>query len=211
MNYISKTNFIRFIMGTVMFLFMTQTLLADNVQTKKPVSVREACLNATVKAIELELEKYSKRLENAQKNSWSQKQIDRLRKTLSKLKEEHKKFKNMKVEEYQMTGWTGDNAVFDLDSSGPQMPPIKRYVDLQDQIRPDGGTYFEKIPNNYEIGSMLNPLTTSRSGPFYHIVGVANYDFDKLNKSSEILIYLVYKKKYGMGIENYYVYVSEMK
>ncbi len=182
-------------------LFIPTTVFADTAQVSKPVSLREACLKSTIKAIEIEIDIYRERLNKAKQSFGPKGNIEKFTKILSRLKVEYEKFNNMKTEDYSLVGYSVTDNISSYKKFGPEMPPIKDYVTISE--------FMGK--KQYKFGSLLDLVGMSKSGPFYRIVGVHNDDYNKLNKSSELTIYLVYKKQYFGFIQNYYVYIADMK
>jgi len=149
-------------------------------------SLKQACLKATMAAIQLEMfcleDRYAAAIEGAG-NKENALVID---KRISELDDENYKYKNM---------WPGD-------------------YELPDKI-----TVKVKTTQLYQQGSILELKKMSRSGPFYHIIGVFGeedsiegidyYESFKPNKSYRMEIYPVFQHDYPFP--SYYVYIGDFK
>ncbi len=141
-------------------------------------------ISSTIKAMEMEIQRY-------EQSSHSDKE-----EKIAYLKNELKKFKNMKPEEYVSERKEQEKDPFDT-SFGPLMPPIKKEVEVI-------------VKDRLSIGSMLEIVGMTKSGPFYHVAGVSG-ELEKLPKGRyKLEIFLVYKREYFGFIPNYYVYINKV-
>ncbi|MEF3255565.1 MAG: hypothetical protein K6348_08410, partial [Deferribacterales bacterium] len=141
-------------------------------------------LSSTLKAIEMEIQKYEKSTHPDKKEK------------IAYLKKELNKFKNMKPEEYVLEGKEQEKDLLN-PSFGPLMPPIKKEVEVI-------------VKDRLSTGSMLEVVGMTRSGPFYHVAGMVG-ELENLPKGRyKLEIYLVYKREYFGFIPNYYVYISKL-
>jgi hypothetical protein len=77
---------------------------------------------------------------------------------------------------------------------------------------PERKTVSFTVTGNYNFGSILELDDITRSGPFYHLAGIAGDDFSVLEKghSYKLSIYLVYKRDYVLPTASvYYVYADK--
>ncbi len=65
----------------------------------------------------------------------------------------------------------------------------------------------------YSLGEILNIKEMTKSGPFYHIAGIRDGIFDNLKYGNiyEANVCLVYKREYFGFIQDYYVYLADIK
>jgi len=154
-------------------------------------------LAATGRAIGLELEATRRKLEAAEKDH--PETAERFRQNLRDLEEERRKCARLQPEKYPAPVLQSPDASSILESSsgsGALLPPVIREV-----VVPADGTYGE--------GDLLQVEGTSKSGPFYHLAGIAGGDYGllKAGKRQRLALCLVYRREYFGLIGNYYVYV----
>lgn len=111
------------------------------------------------------------------------------------LKRELERLKNMKPEAYPL----GEGKHDPLLKFGVLMPPMVTEVEIV------------SLP---ELGGLLMLTKQSKSGPFFHVAGIAKNALLKLKPNAQppfkARIYLVYKREYFLMIPDYYVYVEEV-
>jgi|GEM_PF-1729884 len=158
-------------------------LVEEDKGEEQNLELKSELIKATLGAISMEIDRYEKR-EDEQK----EKKIDYLEKMLDI-------FENMKPEEYLLEGQERVINLFD-EKFGVLMPPEFREVEI---VVPPSG-----------IGSILEVVGMTRSGPFYHVAGVKgnNLDVFKTQTRYKLEIYLVYKREYAWNIPDYYVYIA---
>jgi len=154
-------------------------------------------LAATSRAIGLELEATRRKLKTAEKDQ--PENAEKFRQKLRDLEAERRKFAGLQPDEYPAPVLQSPDASSILESSGGSgalLPPVIREV-----VVPADGPYGE--------GDLLSVEGTSKSGPFYHLAGIAGGDYGLLNagKRRRLALCLVYRREYFGLIGNYYVYV----
>lgn len=184
---------------TVFFFFsgVSSVLSQDS-----DAEIRQGCLKATVKAIELELKGYEERLKIAEGGVGPQGNAEKFRKRIAELQAELERIKGMKPENYALSKENDEEEVdFEkLKKFGPLMPPLKKEISIT-------------VGSPYVAGSLLDLHGMTKSGPFYHIAGIKGDDYGVLKpgKRYQLEIYLVYKREYFGFIQNHYIYVSAFK
>ena len=76
---------------------------------------------------------------------------------------------------------------------------------------PQNQTVTVAVTQSYRPGAILELVNITRSGPFYHLAGIKDNDYQVLKAGAKytMTIYPVYKRDYALPhIENCYVYVS---
>jgi len=156
----------------------------EKVVEDQNLELRAELINATLSAISMEIVRYQKR-EDEQKEE----KINYLREMLDI-------FQNMKPEEYVLEGQGRMIELFNGEF-GVLMPPELREVEI--------------IAPPCEVGSILEVVGMTRSGPFYHVAGVRGNNFDEFKDRTRyrLKIYLVYKREYLWNIPDYYAYIAE--
>ena len=154
----------------------------------EPEALKRELIDATVKAIKLEIERYKD-----SDRSDKQERIDYLTKELAR-------FEGMKPEDYVLkapqTQTGGENPLENFGKFGPLMPPEEREAEIV-------------VTDGLDYGSILTVTGMTRSGPFYHVAGVASGDFKSLTPGKyKVKLYLVYKREYFGGIPDYYVFIG---
>ncbi|RDD52326.1 hypothetical protein BA065_02340 [Nanoarchaeota archaeon NZ13-N] len=88
---------------------------------------------------------------------------------------------------------------------------LERYenMKIEEYVIPEKREVIGWIEGPYEIDTLLYIENMTRSGPFYHIVGIRGNTTIKPNKKYLMTIYLVYPRYYPF--ESYYVYVYKYK
>jgi len=147
--------------------------------------LKKELIDATVKAIELEIERY--RVSNHKDKE----------KKIAYLQKELVKFKKIKAETYIIGNFEENNILGDSQKFGPLIPPELREIEIT-------------VTKGYNYGSILEIKGMTRSGPFYHIAGIKSGDFKYLTPG-KYKVYLVYKREYFGLIPDYYVYIGEKK
>lgn len=153
----------------------SQTQEVSPVRTKT-ISLKEACVKAAIRGIELDMERLQKWLEIPKgKLTEGAAPRKRIKSRLNQLKVELEKYKSIRLQDYEL--------------------PDKREVI---------GWINQPCTEN----TILQIEGMSRSGPFYHIVGIkgGNYSVIKPQIKYRMAIYLVYPRYYPFP--SYYIYLA---
>jgi hypothetical protein len=156
-------------------------------------------LAATVRAIEQEIEATRPKLKAAEEGTGSKENAERFRKKIRDLEAERAKFAAMKSEQYPAPVQKPSDPTSVLEEfagSGPLLPPVIREVTV-------------KLDGPCVEGALLPVEGTSKSGPFYHLAGIAGGDYRllKSGKALRLQLCLLYRREYFGLIGDYYVYV----
>jgi hypothetical protein len=166
------------------------------------VSLKKALITATARAIEMELRGYEGKLKTAESGVGPAGNAEKFRKSISELKGALEKYKNLDPADYSLGTPQGDpvSALEGQQEYGPVQPAPERTV-----------TVVVKEP--YKEGSTPDVEGMSRSGPFFHLAGIAGNDYSRLKPGTryELMLYLVYKREYFGAVSDYYVYVADFK
>lgn len=156
-------------------------------------------LAVTVRAIELETEATRQKLKTAEEGAGPKENAERFRQKLRELEAEQSRFAGMKPEEYPAPVETPFDPASVLEESGgfgPILPPLIREVAV-------------RLDSQAAEGALLPVEDTSKSGPFYHLAGIAGGDYRLLKpgKTYRLQLCLVYRREYFGLIGDYYAYV----
>lgn len=167
---------------------------------ESPADLRESLRQATVRAIELEIDAYAAKLQAASGTGASAETTAGLRDAVGRLEAERERFRSMPIAEYPapVAEPSDPASVFDeATARGPVVPARSRPA----LVVPTGP---------YEDGSLLEAEGTSRSGPFYHLAGIVGGDpaVLKPGRRTPVTLYLVYRREYFGFIGDWYVYVT---
>ena len=151
--------------------------------------IRRDIKNATIYAIQQEIERYKKRGETEK---------------VKKLENELKEIKQIKDEDFQIPEDTQEDKPKAEDLFTLSFGPIYPCKVIQTEIIAD------KI---ISIGDILKVKGMTRSGPFYHIAGIRKDVLEKLKvgKTYKANLCLVYKREYFGFIPDYYVYLADIE
>ncbi|MCD6550294.1 hypothetical protein J7K24_01995 [bacterium] len=141
----------------------------EGVIATKTTDLKEACLNATIRGIELDIEKHQKWLEMGTEPR------EEIESRLNKLRAELEKYKGAQLQDYEI--------------------PEKREVI---------GWVNQPCTEN----TILQIENMTKSGPFYHIVGIKGEDYTVIKPKTKyrMTIYLVYPRYYPFS--SYYIYID---
>lgn len=156
-------------------------------------SLKKACIKATIFAIEQEIDLYEQRLKAVKSGSDDgdgNGGKDGSSGTVSnaKISEYKQRLKELKTEHRKYC-----------------------FMRVSKYTLPQNKTVTVAVTQPYHPGSILELVNITRSGPFYHLAGIKdnNYQLLKAEFTYTMTIYPVYKKDYVLpNIENYYVYLS---
>jgi hypothetical protein len=166
---------------------------------ESPADLRESLRQSTVRAIELEIDAYTAKLQ-ADVPAESK---AALRRTIEALETERRRFASMPAGEYPEPVAAAPDPASVLDEAtayGPMVPAALREAVVA-------------VTGTYDDGSLLEVEGTSKSGPFFHIAGVRGGDPGVLKpgKRYRVSLYLVYRREYFGFIGDYYVYVTDIR
>ncbi|WP_299238543.1 hypothetical protein [Sulfurihydrogenibium sp.] len=148
--------------------------------------IRRDVKNATIYAIQKEIERYKKRGEKEK---------------VKKLENELKEIKQIKDEDFQIP----ENAQeYEPESKDLSFGPIYPCKAIQTEII---------AGKRISIGDILNVKGMTRSGPFYHIAGIRKDVLEnmKAGKIYKANLCLVYKREYFGFIPDYYIYLADVE
>ena len=162
--------------------------------------LRPALLEATRRAFQMEIDTCRARLMAAEGGTGSNDNVGRFRGQLAALERDKAKFDLMKPEDYPAPAARAADigGVFDkAAAAGPVLPPVSIL---------ESGT-FAGTPRE---GAQISAERATRSGPFYHLAGIAGGNYEAVEKDREYRfdLFLVYKRDYFAFIPDYYVYVE---
>jgi hypothetical protein len=148
--------------------------------------IRRDVKNATIYAIQQEIERYKKRGEKEK---------------VKKLENELKEIKQIKDEDFQIPENVQE---YESKSKDLSFGPIYPCKAIQTEIIAD---------KRISIGDILNVKGMARSGPFYHIAGIRKDVLEnmKAGKIYKANLCLVYKREYFGFIPDYYVYLADVE
>ena len=185
------------------WLLAALPLLATPARAAAPgeseAELRRGCLEATRRAVALELKGAEERLRAARGGLGPAENVPRFEAQLARLSRERARFVAMKAADYALPDGRAapEPALPAPGESGPLAPPRKRIITIV-----AGKTCGE--------GSLLVAEDQSRSGPFYHLAGIRGGDCRALQpgRRYELEAYLVYRRDYVGFIQDHYVYVA---
>jgi hypothetical protein len=148
--------------------------------------IRRDIKNATIYAIQQEIERYKKRGEKEK---------------VEKLENELKEIKQIKDEDFQIPENVQE---YESKSKDLSFGPIYPCKVIQTEIITD------KI---ISTGDILKVKGMTRSGPFYHVAGIRKDVLEKMKvgKAYKANLCLVYKREYFGFITDYYVYLADVE
>jgi hypothetical protein len=148
--------------------------------------IRRDVKNATIYAIQQEIERYEKRGEKEK---------------VKKLENELKEIKQIKDEDFQIPENVQE---YESKSKDLSFGPIYPCKAIQTEIIAD------KI---ISIGDILKVKDMTRSGPFYHVAGIKKDVLEKMKvgKTYKANLCLVYKREYFGFIPDYYIYLANVE
>ena len=132
--------------------------------------LKEACINATIRGIELDIERHQKWLETGAESR------EEIESRLNQLQMDLEKYKNIQLQDYKL-------------------PEKKEVI----------GWVNQPCTEN----TILQIENMTRSGPFYHIVGIKGEDYTAIKPKTKyrMTIYLVYPRYYPFS--SYYIYIDD--
>jgi hypothetical protein len=167
------------------------------------LELKKGLLKATVRAIELELEATRDRLEAAEGGTGPSENVERFTRKLRSLEAEQARFAGMKPDEYPepVKQPSGSYSVLEQSEGfGPVLPPVTREV-VVNVDRPLGD------------GVLLSVEGASKSGPFYHLAGIAGGSYAILKEGTRyrLTLCLVYRREYFGLIGDFYAHVVSVR
>ena len=139
-------------------------------------SLKEACINATIRGIELDIRVHQKWLEIPEEElTEGAESREKIRSRLNQLKVELEKYKNIQLQNYEL--------------------PEKREV-------------IGWVNQPCTEDTILQIEDISRSGPFYHVMGIMGEDYSVIEPQIRygMTIYLVYPRYYPFP--SYYICID---
>ena len=183
----------------VVLALCAMLLPAEWIQADPAAELRMDLLAATIRAIELEIDAARKKLKTAEEGTGPEGNADRFRQKIRDLEAERARFGGLKPADYPSPVRAPADPASVLETSdgfGPVLPPVIREVTLT-------------VDGPCANGALLPVKGTSRSGPFYHLAGIAGGDYAVLKPGMKyrLELCLVYRREYFGLIGDYYVYV----
>ncbi len=168
-----------------------------------PADLRESLRLSTVRAIELEIDALSAKLQAAGESDASAETKAALQRKVESLEADRERFASMPADEYPAPVVSATDAASVLDEAtayGPLVPAVRREATVA-------------VTTPYGDGSLLEVEGTGKSGPFFHLAGIRGGDPGVLVKGKRYraTLYLVYRREYFGFIGDYYVYVSGIR
>jgi hypothetical protein len=163
----------------------------------------ESLRQSTVRAIELEIDAFTAKLQAAAEANGSAETRAALQQRVDSLEADRERFASMPAGEYPDPVAAVPDAASVLDEAtayGPMVPAELRVA----VVAPTAP---------YGDGSLLEVEGTSKSGPFFHLAGIRGGDPGVLEpgKRWQVTLYLVYRREYFGFIGDYYVYVTDIR
>jgi hypothetical protein len=170
---------------------------------ESPADLRESLRQSTVRAIELEIDAYTAKLQAAGETNGSAETKTALQRRIEALEIERERFATMTAGEYPDPVASVPDAATARDEATPFGPMVP--------AEPLAAVVTVAAP--YGDGSLLEVEGTSKSGPFFHLAGIRGGDPGTLVKGKyhKVTLYLVYRREYFGFISDYYVYVTGIR
>jgi hypothetical protein len=170
---------------------------------ESPGHLRESLRQSTIRAIELEIDELTAKLQAVGGTDGSAETKAALQRKIESLAADRERFASMPAGEYPDPVAAVRDAASVLDGAtayGPMMPAVPREAVVV-------------VTTPYGDGSLLEVEGTSKSGPFFHLAGVRGGDPATLVKGKRyrVTLYLVYRREYFGFIGDYYVYVTDIR
>lgn len=160
-------------------------------------ALKRELVASTLKAIDMELRAYEKKLKAAQPGN-----VETLKGRIAEMKAQRETFQKLNPDDYAVETSKEEDpgSILGQAGYGPVTPARKRTVTVM-------------VKEAYKEGSFLDAEGTSKSGPFFHVAGIAGNDYRLLKPGTrhELTLYLVYKREYFGFIQDHYVYIAEVK
>jgi hypothetical protein len=187
----------------IAFVSAAAALSASPRVEESPSELRESLRRATVKAIELDLDAYRQKLQTALAGTGPEENKAKFREKIAELEAARERIDRMPAAHYPdpISPKPDGSTVLDAATAwGPMVPAELREVVVE-------------VPERYAIGTQLLVEGASRSGPFFHLAGIAGGDpgIMKPGRRYRIAMYLVYRREYFGFIGDYYVYVAKVR
>jgi hypothetical protein len=164
--------------------------------------LRRGLLAATVRAVELEIRACEEKLKTAEDGVGPADNVERFRKQLAELRGHLQAFTQMGPAGYPAptAAAPAPEELLEQAAWGPVLPARRQVVRV-------------RLEEECKEGTLLNVEGMTRSGPFYHVAGIAGEARARLKPGSrrDVTLYLVYKRDYVGRIPNHYVYIAEVK
>lgn len=166
------------------------------------VALRQGCLEATRRAVALELRGAEERLRGARSGLGPAENVKRFEDRVARLTTERDRFDAVAAADYSLPDGRPEPEpeLLAPGVSGPLEPPRKKVISIV-------------AAETSGEGSLLEAEGQSRSGPFYHLAGIRGGDYRVLQpgRRYELEVYLVYRRDYVGFIQDHYVYVAAFR
>jgi hypothetical protein len=188
--------------GTYTVSVSNPVLPKEGAPADSGADLQKSLLAATVGAIKLEIEATRQRLKAAEGTAPKQ-NVERFRQKIRSLEAEQARFGSLKPAEYPAPLKAPSDPASVLESSsgfGPVLPPVIREVTV-------------RVEGPCAEGALLPVEGASKSGPFYHLAGIAGGDYAILKPGKEyrMELCLVYRREYFGLIGDFYAYVLSVR
>jgi hypothetical protein len=164
--------------------------------------LKRELITTMVHALAMESRAYEEKLKTAKSGVGPASNVAKFTERIAELKTQQESFQ--KMEPYQFALGTAKEespeAFGGSADYGPVIPCPKKIVQVV-------------VKEACREGSILEVEGMTKSGPFYHLAGMAGNDYGPLKPGShcELTLYLLYKRAYFGPVEDYYVYVADVK
>ena len=165
-------------------------------------ALKRDLLTAMRNALAMEIRGYEARLKAAQSGTGAADNVEMFKQRLAELNAQQDTFQKMEPFAFPLGAPQEEASAVSLGQGGygPLTPvhPITVTANVQ---RPCGD------------GVILDVEGMTRSGPFYHLAGISDGDYSRLQPGHtyQLTLYPLYKRQYAAFIPDEYVYVAEVK
>lgn len=164
--------------------------------------LQKGLVASTVRALAMERKGYEEKLKVAERGVGPADNAARFKARLAEIDAWSEKYKAM------------DPAQYALPSPGSQPPPE---LDTMRSFGPKEPAQIQVVKVTLQEacreGATLEVEGMTKSGPFYHVAGIAGGDFAQLKPGQgyELTLYLIYRREYVGAFPSYYVYIAQWK
>lgn len=161
--------------------------------------LRRGCLEATRRAIALELDGYRERLRAARDGLGPEGNAKRFEERLAALEQERARFAGMAPEDYPLPAAEAapEGALLAAGDWGPVEPPRRRTIPVV-------------VRGPMAPGDPLEVEGRTKSGPFFRVAGIRDGGLGALRAGERHLldVFLVYRREYFGLVQDHYVFVA---
>jgi hypothetical protein len=165
-------------------------------------ALKRQLVSATKSAIGMELSGYEYKLKVAQGGTGPAGNVERFKSRIVELKEQLETYQKGNPFDYPVSTVPdeGPADLFGEAGYGPVKPAQRQTVTVE-------------VTEPLKEGALLQVEGTSKSGPFYHLAGIAENVQERLQpgRKYQVTIYLVYRREYVGLLLDHYVYITEVK